>query len=427
MNILILGANGFIARHIVAKLAAEHHIMAAVRKQSLLLSHIENVQQIEINFLKFTTPQHWLSLLDNIDVVINCIGVFNTRDSKTMWDIHYHVPKQLYMACITAAVSKIIHLSALGIDHGKNPYARSKLAIEQQLSKLAIDHVIIRPSMVYGSGSYGGTSLFRVLAAMPGVILLPGAGQQLLQPIHMDDVTIIINKSLILSGHHLIFATGDEQLSLRRILIILRQWMGFPNVATLAIPISLIKLMALVGNHIHNAPLSSTAVEMINTDNIATEAQRNNLISTIGYMPIGFSKKLQSMISSVQDRWHARIAIVRPLLIFSIALLWIISGAASLLNYKQSLHLLTQAHLQGFSAATIIVSASVLDIVLGLATLIRFHIKLIGSIQIVLIVIYTCILSFTIPTLWLDPFASIAKNIPLLCATLIMIILQDIR
>jgi len=43
--------------------------------------------------------------------------------------------------------------------------------------------------LVYSThGAYGGTSLLRALAALPGVMLLPGDGMQKLRPLAAEDL-----------------------------------------------------------------------------------------------------------------------------------------------------------------------------------------------------------------------------------------------
>ncbi|MCX4080237.1 NAD(P)H-binding protein [Rickettsia rhipicephali] len=80
-------------------------------------------------------------------------------------NVHVNGPKALFKACTLTNVQRIIHISALGIDDEKNTaYALTKKAAEEYLQKLEnIDWVILQPSLVYASGCYGGTSLFRAL------------------------------------------------------------------------------------------------------------------------------------------------------------------------------------------------------------------------------------------------------------------------
>ncbi|MFV9901740.1 MAG: oxidoreductase, partial [Rickettsia conorii subsp. raoultii] len=119
-------------------------------------------------------------------------------------------------------VQRIIHISALGIDDEKNTaYALTKKAAEAYLQKLEnIDWVILQPSLVYASGCYGGTSLFRALATLPYFIPLIGDGLQYFQSIHIDDLTKVIIHCIEREGkiHTLLKIVGPDIVTMKDIL-----------------------------------------------------------------------------------------------------------------------------------------------------------------------------------------------------------------
>jgi nucleoside-diphosphate-sugar epimerase len=325
MRILITGANGFIAREIIARLATGgHDIIACVHNK--LLENIPCAYVFKADFITAVTPEYWLPHLKDIDAVINCVGVFQTTKVKTMWNIHYEAPKALFEACIKQGIKKIIQISALGIDKVDAPYAASKLAIEKYLQTLEIDSAIIRPGFVYGKGSYGGSSLFRGLAGLPFILPTPGPAKQLQQPIHVDDLTLIVEKALDLPGKQILYAVGNEKLSIKNVLIKLRAWLGFRKAWLIAVPDRFIRLGAKIGNWIPNSPISETGIKMMAIDNIADDVEIKNLENIICIKPRSFSSGLNGMVSSVQDRWHARLYFLRPLLRISVAFIWIFSG-----------------------------------------------------------------------------------------------------
>jgi nucleoside-diphosphate-sugar epimerase len=428
MRILITGANGFIAREIIARLTTSGHEMVAC-VHNKLLENIPHVRLFKADFTKATTPEYWLPHLKDIDAVINCVGVFQTTQEKTMWNIHYEAPKALFEACAKQKIKKIIQLSALGVDKVDVPYAKSKLAIDQYLQTLDIDSTVIRPGLVYGKGSYGGSSLFRGLAGLPFILPLPGRGEQLQQPIHTDDLTLIVEKSLTFPGKQMLCAVGEEKISVKNLLIKLRNWLGFKKAWTLIVPDIFIKLGAKLGNYIPNSPMSETGIKMMAVDNTANESELKNLENIIQIKPRGFTQGLNGMISSVQDRWHARLYFLRPLLRLSIAFIWIFSGIVSLLPVSSSISfdLMTQTKIPLTFQPLVLYSASALDILLGIATLFNYRLLLVGSFQCLIILLYTAIISYFIPIYWLHPFTPIAKNIPLLIAILIMMALESER
>lgn len=428
MRILITGANGFIAREIIARLVtSSHEIIACVHDK--LLENIPHTRVFKADFSKAILPEFWLHQLKDVDAVINCVGIFQTTKEKTMWNIHYEAPKALFDACALQGIKKIIQISALGIDKVNAPYATSKLALDHYLQSLDIDSAIIRPSFVYGKGTYGGSSLFRGLAGLPYILPIPSSSKQLLQPIHMDDLTLIVENALTLSGKQILCAVGAEQISIKNLLIKIRTWLGFKKAWSFVIPDVFIQLGARIGNYIPNSPLSETGIKMMAVDNIATDIELKNLEQTAHIKPRGFTSGLNGMVSSVQDRWHARLYFLRPLLRISIAFIWIFSGIVSLLPISSplSFDLMTQAKIPLTLQPFALYSLSMADILLGIATLFNYRLLAVSFLQCLFILLYTVIISFAIPIYWLHPFAPIAKNIPLIVAILIMMALESER
>lgn len=426
MRILITGANGFIAREIIARLAISgHEIVLCVRDK--FLENIPHSRIFKADFRKAIHPEYWLPHLKDIDIVINCVGVFQTTQEKTMWNIHFEAPKALFQACAQQGIKKVIQISALGIDKVDVPYATSKLAADEFLQTFNVPSTIIRPGLVYGKGAYGGTSLFRGFCGLPFIIPLPGRATQLQQPIHIDDLTSIVEKSLTLPGKQIICAVGQEKLTVKNVLIKLRAWLGFKKNYPISIPDIFIALGAKLGNFIPNSPLSETGIKMMAVDNMATQLEEENLHDLTQIKPRSFSEGLNGMVSSVQDRWHARLYFLRPLLRLSIAFIWIGSGIFSLVSSASSFDLMSQLKIPVSLQSMTLYSLCTLDILLGLATLFNYRLLLIGSLQCFFILLYTIILSFLVPMYWLQPLAPIAKNIPLLVSTFIMMALESER
>ena len=184
MRVLIAGATGFIGSAIVTELIARgHEVVCAVRDVNFATERFPETTAISCDFVQDQTQEVWLPRLKNIDVVINAVGVLHHRNPERVWDIHYKTPSALFAACIRSQVKTFIQISAHGIDGATVAYAASKKAAEEYFQLPApIRTIILRPSLVYSSGSYGGTSLFRGLAGLPGVVPIPGKGEQRFSP-----------------------------------------------------------------------------------------------------------------------------------------------------------------------------------------------------------------------------------------------------
>ncbi|MBY0378290.1 MAG: SDR family oxidoreductase, partial [Gammaproteobacteria bacterium] len=288
---------------------------------------------------------------------------------------------------------------------------------------------IIRPSLVFGAGSYGGSSLFRGLAGLPFIIPLPGNAQQKLQPIHIEDLAKIVSASIPTSGKVIIPAVGSEQLSLQRILNLTREWLGFKKAINFKVPLPLIKAVALLGNFFRRTPINSTSVGMMQIDNVAKEEELKQLHALIPFQPRGFEKALFSQPSQVQDRWHARLYFLKPLARYGTAFLWIWTAVVSLFFYPktESYALLSQMGITPFFQPLLLYAGALLDGVLGFSLLFCYRLRLTASLQIGLMLLYSLLITLWLPIYWLEPFAPIAKNIPIIVLTLVIIALESDR
>lgn len=432
MNILVTGASGFIAAQIVTDLIiAGHAVTCCVRNVAYTRNLFPTATVIKCDFIRDTRIDVWIERLKDIDIVINCVGILHHPNKNIIWAVHYETPKAIFDACVKTGVKKIIQISALGIDSSHVDYAKSKKDADDYLLTLPISAFILRPSLVYGRGSYGGTSLFRGLAGLPGIIPVPGRGQQEFQPIHLQDLSKAILHLLDLPAKksEILTAVGPKKISLADLLLHLRAWLGFTKAKIAFIPLWLIRSALWVGNLIPYSVMNSNSYQMLIQNNITNAAETKRFHDTIGFIPRDFTTGLYSQPSTVQDHWHARLYFLKPLLRLSIAFVWIFTAICSLFLYPhaESYQLLEQVGVNTFWQPVMLYGASTLDAIIGIAMLCNYQLKKFCLLQILIIVIYTLIISFRLSDFWLHPFAPIAKNIPLIVAILILLGLESDR
>lgn len=432
MNVLVTGASGFIASQIVTDLIAEgHHVTCCVRNIDYTKKLFPTASVIPCNFLSDTSIPVWIERLKNIDVVINSVGILYHPNHKIIWTIHYDTPKALFDACATTKVKRIIQISALGIELSDVAYALSKKAADDYLLTLPIKSVILRPSLVYGRGSYGGTSLFRGLTGLPWVTPLPGKGTQEFQPIHIEDLSQSVLKLLNfpLEQSVVLNAVSATRINLRAILTKMRFWLGFSKSKLLFIPLTLIRLGAFVGDFIPYSVLNSNSYQLLFQNNVTTAEETRKFHDTVGFVPKEFTAGIYSHPSSIQDRWHARLYFIKPLLRLSLAFIWLFTSISCLFFYPRmaSYELLAQVGASDFWKPILFYSACIIDAGIGLAILCSRNVKKIGLLQIILIIGYSALLTWKLPNVWFEPFAPLAKNVPLLAAILVYLALESDR
>jgi len=421
MQILLTGASGFIGQNILQALLAQgHQVIGCVRQPSVWQARFPEVKWVSCDYSKDHNLEDWLPRLNNIDVVINAVGIIRERRGQSFEDLHTLAPIALFQAAKQVGIRKIIQISALGADeNAQSAYHLSKRTADKALLALETNAVILYPSIVIGRGG-GSTKLFSAMAALP-IVPIIGQGDQRLQPIHIDDLTanvlsLLRNWPSVGQSLELV---GEKELSFKQLLVIMRKSLGLSPTWLVPIPIILMKLVA----KFNLGPLTSESLAMLLRGNSGDPAP---MTAITGVKPRSIEASLRDS-SSTAERLEARLFFLRPLLRLSIAFIWIFTGIVSAFLYpvEESYKLLSATGISGIWLPIMLYSAAAFDGLLGIATLVAYKIRLIVSLQLLLIISYMVIITIALPELWLHPFGPITKNLPLIVATLIMLIFEE--
>ncbi len=291
---------------------------------------------------------------------------------------------------------------------------------------------MIRPSFVYSAvGSYGGNSLIRALAALPCVVPVAGDGRQLLQPIDVDDLARVVARSLGAPGavRQVLQAVGPERITFTDFLASWRQWLGLQPAKVLHLPRWLVTVATALGQRLGRGPLGQTMSVMLAEGNVGDSGAYDRLAAAVGYAPRRLALVLRGIPSHVQDRWHARLYFLKPLLRVIIALFWMATGLLTAFAWPrgESEAMLVRAGLGGALLPAAFWGGVLLDVALGTLLLLRWRVKLIGLLMVAATIPYLGILTIGLPELWAHPLGPVTKTVPLIVATLVMIAIEDDR
>lgn len=418
MRILITGATGFVGGHIAHGLLNQgHEVVAAVRRPEAIPPR-PGLSAIPADFTRDFAPEDWLPRLAGVDAVVNCVGIIAEAGRNTFDALHTQAPVALFEACVRAGVRKVVQISALGADDTAfSRYHLSKKAADDCLAATDLNWTVLQPSMIYGPGG-ASTAMMSALAALP-VIPLIGDGQQAIQPLHVDDLAEAVVRLLEsdIPRQARLPMTGPRPVTLRELLALLRTSLGLKPAPMLPVPFS---WMLFVGDQLGkliSTPLNGEALRMLQQGNTGDSAPLAHLL---GRTPRSLEEVLLHVPPNPAARLQARLYALLPALRITLALLWIWSGLTSALFFPaaESYALLATVGIAGGLAPLVLYGASLLDILLGAAWLVRFRVVPTGVVQLALIVGYSLAIAVFLPAYWLHPFAPLAKNIPLIVATL---------
>lgn len=411
MRVLLLGASGFLGRALRHALtAAGHEVVCASRRPppaDFALAHVQ------VDFATSLTPAAWDPALRGIDAVVNAVGIFRERRGQRFDVLHVAAPMALFDACVAHGVRRVVQVSALGADAASSSrYHLSKRRADEHLLALPLQATVVQPSLVFGPG---GTSaaMFGAWAALP-LLPLPGRGGQQVQPVHVDDAAAAIAAMLdepATCGLR-VPLVGPQPMSLRQFLEGLRRAMGLGPAWTCAIPMGLMRAGAHLLRMHPRSLLDADSLAMLERGNTADPGWSTRLL---GRAPRPVAAFLGEAAAAV--RTQSLLGWTLPLLRWSIALVWIVTGLLSLgwFPVDQSRAMLARIGFYGIWSTWMLYGAACLDLALGIATLIIRR-RWVWVLQAGLIVLYTLLISVFLPEHWLHPFGPILKNLPMLAA-----------
>ncbi|HWK54294.1 MAG TPA: NAD(P)H-binding protein [Hyphomicrobiales bacterium] len=424
MHVLVTGATGFIGSHLVqALLDLGHEVSACARNTGAVACRFPSAKAIRLDLRHLPSRTQWLAHLQDVDVVINTVGIIAESPGQTFVAVHVEFSRLLFAACEAAGVKRVIQLSALGAEPGASTlYHHTKYLADTHLRGFGFEKVIVKPSLVFGSNGQS-SAFFRALAAQP-LWLLIDHGRQCVQPIHIDDLTAALVQLVTQEEVPLeVAAVGPAAITFDEMLAGYRRWLGYGGAGkgapfTISVPYSFALFAARALRFLNNPFLNPDNLRMLHGGNTANPA---TMTALLGRPSHSFAAALSRTTATEADRWHARLYFLLPLLRLAIACIWLYTGVISAFVYPQSesYALLRQVGLYGWMLPASLYPAAALDVALGIAVLLRFRPRLIGLVQLLVIASYTLIISVFLPEFWLHPFGPVAKNIPFMAAILV--------
>lgn len=424
-TVVVVGATGLVGSAVAARLVAEgFHVIGAGRdlNQRPLPLHVKPRE------LDLAAPT--LSLdLSGVDAVVNCAGVFSSggRDDTAA---NAAGAARLFEACASAGVRRVIHFSAIGVDRETpSAFSRSKQEAEQALMNSQLDWIILRPSVIVGAPAYGGSALFRGLAALPFFTPLADAGA--LQIVMLDDVVETVVRCLDPKrpGRVALDIAGPERLAFDEVVSRFRRWLGGAPQRRLSLPNPLLALGWKLGDLVAllgwRTPLRSDAAREMRRGAIGDPRA---WMAYTGIVPVSLDDWLAEHPASVQERRFANLYFLKPLVFAVFALFWIGTGIIALgPGWENGMAVMRMGGVPPLLAALGIIGGALCDIVIGTGIAFRrtSRLALFGALGLSLV--YVVLGTFLVPVLWADPLGPMMKIWPTLALNLVALAIVDDR
>jgi uncharacterized protein YbjT (DUF2867 family) len=430
VRVLLLGATGLIGSAVAARLTADgHEVVGVARHVDSIARRVPVARWIALDLRTIGSPEDWAPHLGGIDAVVNCAGTLQDSVRDSTVSVHDRAPSTLWRACEAAGVRRVIHFSAMGVDRGAlTGFSRTKAAGDAALEASGLDWVILRPSVVVGRSAYGGSALFRGLASLPLAMRIDDAGP--LDIVQLDDVVETVVRMLRpdAPARLALELSGPERLEFGDVVAAYRRWLGWRPARMMRVPGFLMGLVWRAGDLIAwfgwRPPIRSTARREIVRGAIGDSGSWRE---ATGIEPQPLGAALAADPASVQERWFARLYLLKPVAYITFVLFWILTGVVALtVGWERAVRTMVESPAAPVAQLTVVAGA-LAD--LAVAALLMFRrtakIGLIAAIGVTLA--YVASGTLLRPDLWADPLGPMMKVWPILALNFILLAMLDER
>lgn len=195
MKVAVIGATGFVGSHLVPHLVARGHAVIAISRGGGRPADWSDAVEARAADV---TRDDVASALAGADAAVHLVAIPRETGGRRFDEVNVQGVQRVVAAAERSGLRRLVHLSVLGVaDDPKLAYLHSKWRGEQAVRNSSLDWVVLRPSLLFGTGD-GFFNLVRTTLRWwsPGVVVIPGRGDARFQPLSVDDLVMAVEHSL---------------------------------------------------------------------------------------------------------------------------------------------------------------------------------------------------------------------------------------
>jgi NADH dehydrogenase len=284
--ILVTGATGFVGRRVVAALRAREHSVRCLVRERARARPLESLG-CDVAVGDVTEAESVRSATDGCEAVVHLVAIIAGRP-EDFDGVMVEGTWNVIDAAQKAGVRRFVLMSALGTSEATKdvvPYYGAKWAMEQAVRDSGLEHVILRPSFVFGPGG-AAISQFAAMVRYLPVTPVPGSGAERIQPIFVDDVAEFVARAVDLpeAANRTFELGGPEKLSWNELWDRLAAALGKRR-AKVHLPMSLLRAQAVVMERLPKPLVTRDQLTMLAADNVCDERPAAELFGIV-LMPL---------------------------------------------------------------------------------------------------------------------------------------------
>jgi NADH dehydrogenase len=274
VTVLVTGGTGFVGPHVVHAMRARDVPVRALVRDPRRAARLAS-WGAELVTGDVTDAASLKSACEGVDAVVHQVAII-TGSKQAFESVMEQGTRNVVAAAQEAGVRRFVLASALGLDERSKdavPYFAAKWQMEKAVRESGLEHVIFRPSFVFGSDG-GVLPTFIRLARYAPVTPIIGPGRQRLQPIWVEDLAEYYARALTepAAANRTFDLGGPEAVSWNEFWERLKRVLGVHR-PSIHVPFGVMRVQATVTERLPGAPLTRDQLTMLQLgDNVVGDS-----------------------------------------------------------------------------------------------------------------------------------------------------------
>jgi uncharacterized protein YbjT (DUF2867 family) len=435
-KILVLGASGLIGRFVTDDLRLRGFQVFGVARQ-FSPSQRQSAADLELPVMSMDTAGLMRLIRErDVDVVVNCLGVLQDGPGSDTGAVHRDFVARLLAAIRDSGRPvRLVHISIPGAaNEDRTAFSQTKREAERLIAASGAAYAILRPGFVVAPAAYGGSAMLRALAAFP--LQLPAAESATpFQPVAVEDIAATIawlaDRDIDDAATRAVIwdLIQPQPVTLSGVIDQFRWSLGTSRWPRVTMPAFLLDLGARLGDLANRLgwmpPMRTTAIAELRR---GVTGDPSGWMEATGIVPKTITQAVGGYAATIQDKWFARLFLVKALVIASLALFWTVSGFIALfISYSAAAGILSSHGFPPSLVTPVTVLTSLMDMSIGVLIAFR-RTCAIGLVAGILASLgYMVGAAILTPDLWIEPLGALVKTGPAIVLMLVALLILDNR
>lgn len=195
--ILVTGGTGFIGRHLVRSLVNAGRPVRILLRPSAQSPNIPHGIPVEVAVSSLNDFKGLRAAMKDVDVVYHLAGSERHGSQANLSSVDVEGTKLMAQAASEAGAKRFVMLSHLGANRSSAfPVLKAKAIAERWVFESGVPYTIFRTDAIFGPGDQFSEPILKLLRLSPGIFLLPGQGDTVLQPLWVEDLVTCLTLSI---------------------------------------------------------------------------------------------------------------------------------------------------------------------------------------------------------------------------------------